>query len=449
MTARHGKHPAKRGAKQGADTPPASPVEIDNSSTTPADAPRFAQPEVVGEPPQYVVKHASDAAAYKTLDAEARAGELRPIPFPASRGGDEPVLRMADLYGSSGATLETQVTNSGRLVFHSVGDTGNTKGPALQAKVADKMVDDFTDPSLDAPRFFFHLGDVIYSFGEARYYYDQFYDAYRNYPAPILALAGNHDGMVAPNTKTASLDAFWRNFCADRFEHTPESGGLDRTAQIQPGVYFTFEAPFVRIFCLYSNTLEDPGVISSQGGTFPELTDVQLSYLETALTRAKQEKYAGAMIVAHHHPAYTLAGERGHGSSTEMRKEIDAVCDKVGLWPHAILSAHAHNYQRFTRTRNGTQIPYLIAGGGGHSPAQRLTKRTDPPLRTPLPIQTSGDPVVLENYDQTDNGYLRIIVTGTQLRIEYHPSNDGYDSKTPDDQVTVDLVSRMIVHYTL
>ncbi|WP_428485210.1 hypothetical protein [Rhodopila sp.] len=54
---------------------------------------------------------------------------------------------------------------------------------------------------------------MIYNFGEARYYYDQFYDAYRNYPAPIVALAGNHDGMVAPNTEAASLDAFLRNFC--------------------------------------------------------------------------------------------------------------------------------------------------------------------------------------------------------------------------------------------
>jgi hypothetical protein len=43
---------------------------------------------------------------------------------------------------------------------------------------------------------------------------------------------------------------------------TPEAGGLSRTAQIQPGVFFTFEAPFVRILILYSNTLEDPGVIA-------------------------------------------------------------------------------------------------------------------------------------------------------------------------------------------
>lgn len=446
MTARHSKTKLphhRRGA-----APAAAPAEIDNSATVPADQPRFGQPELTPEPARYTVKHASDGPAYKILDAEQRAGELRPIPFPASRGGDEPVLTLAEIYGSSGAGVAQRVAAAGKLVFHGVGDTGNTKGPALQARVTDKMIADFTDPSEDQPRFFFHLGDVIYSFGEAQYYYDQFYDAYRNYPAPILALAGNHDGMVAPNTQARTLDAFLRNFCAEHFVHTPESGGLDRTAQIQPGVYFTFEAPFVRILCLYSGTLEDPGVISSQNGAFPELSDVQLTYLKAALTRAKTDAYAGALIIAHHHPAYTLAGERGHGSSTDMRREIDDICDAVGLWPHAILSAHAHNYQRYTRARGKAQIPYIIAGGGGHSPAQKLTKPTDPPLRTPLRIATDADTVVLENYDQTDNGYLRLIVDDKQLRIEYHPAADGYDSKTPDDFVTVDIASRTIVHYT-
>jgi hypothetical protein len=36
----------------------------------------------------------------------------------------------------------------------------------------------------------------------------------------------------------------------------------------QPGVYFTLDAPYVSIIGLYSNVLEHPGVISSQGGRF-------------------------------------------------------------------------------------------------------------------------------------------------------------------------------------
>ena len=234
-------------------TPSAQPTRVNNVTMAEQDQPRFAQPEVTGVPAQYQIRHASDAAAYKILDEQGRAHELRPIPFPVARGGDEPVLTLAQILGSHGPDAERQVTAAGRVVFQAVGDTGNTRGPTLQEEVTDKMLHDFTDTAEDRPRFFFHLGDVIYSFGEERYYYDQFYDAYRNYPAPILALAGNHDGMVAPNTDGRSLDAFVRNFCATRFEITPEAGGLDRTAQIQPGVYFTFEAPLVRILALYSN----------------------------------------------------------------------------------------------------------------------------------------------------------------------------------------------------
>ena len=63
----------------------------------------------------------------------------------------------------------------------------------------------------------------------------------------------NYDGMVAPGTTAVTLAAR-----ASEFEIRPEAGGLSRTAQIQPGVFFTFEAPLVRILALYSNVLEDP-----------------------------------------------------------------------------------------------------------------------------------------------------------------------------------------------
>jgi hypothetical protein len=188
-----------------------------------------------------------------------------------------------------------------------------------------------TDPR-SVPSFLYHLGDVVYRFGEAEYYYDQFYDPFRDYPAPIFAVPGNHDGMVAPNTSAESLAAFLQNFCASGQppHRTPESGGLVRTAQVQPGVYFTLEAPFVRILGLYSNCFEDPGVISDQEGTYPSLTGAQLTYLETALQRVKKEKFSGALIIAVHHPPYVaqtrspklIAGRAAHrvqrGEGREM-----------------------------------------------------------------------------------------------------------------------------------
>ncbi len=408
--------------------------------------PQFSQPEATPDPTKFTVKHASDNAAYKQLDKLAADHKLRPMGFPAPRGGTEPVLTLAEMLGPAGPAIERAITAAGQLVFHSVGDTGSTRGPKSQNEVADKMTADFTDEasSADHPQFFFHLGDVIYSFGEAAYYYDQFYDPYRNYPAPIFALAGNHDGMVAPGTDVTTLAAFLQNFCAESFLVTPEAGGLNRTAQIQPGVFFTFEAPLLRILCLYSNVLEDPGIISSQDGTYPELGDSQLDYLAAALKRVAAQKFAGALIIAHHHPAYT-AGSK-HGWSEDMRAQIDAACEAAGVWPHAVLSAHAHNYQRFTRSHGDTQIPYIIAGNGGHGLA-RLTKKGGTGLRTPLdlPVADGEDPVTLESYDDQDYGYLRIVVTAEQLTIEYHPASDGDAAKTPDDSVTVDLATRTLV----
>lgn len=68
--------------------------------------------------------------------------------------------------------------------------------------------------------------------------------------------------------KNASLAAFWKHFCDDQTRHSPEARGLARTTMTQPGVYFTLTAPLVTIIGLYSNTLEDPGIISSEGGKY-------------------------------------------------------------------------------------------------------------------------------------------------------------------------------------
>jgi hypothetical protein len=401
--------------------------------------PVFAQPEPTPDPKKFEIKHPSDNPAYKQIDALNREHKLAALPFPAPRDLPEPTLTLAAVLGESESALQKRLAANGQIVFHAVGDTGSTRGPENQNLVSDKMVNDFTDQDQAQPVFFFHLGDVIYSFGEARYYYDQFYEPYRDYPAPIVALAGNHDGMVAPGTGATTLAAFLDNFCAADFEVTPEAGGLSRTAQIQPGVFFTFEAPFVRILALYSNTLEDPGVISDS-----TIGDSQLTYLKAALDRVKSEDFNGALILAHHHPAYT-AGSK-HGWSEVMTSQIDAACKEASVWPHAVLSGHAHNYQRFTRHHGKTQIPYIICGNGGHALA-KLTRKGASAIRTPSALEVTGhaDKVTLENYDDEDYGYLRIIVSATQLRIEYHPASDGTGAKTPDDIVTVDLESRTFV----
>jgi hypothetical protein len=436
------------GSRQGRSSGGGGSSDSGGSSSSPRAIghPAFAQPEPTADPTVFRIKHGSDTAAYNQIDALNRAHKIQPLPFPAPRGGAEPTLSLADVLGGDTAAVD-KITAAGQLVFHSGGDCGSTSGPTHQNQVTDKLVSDFheQDPK-EVPRFHLMLGDIVYSFGEAQYYYDQFYEPYRDYPAPILACAGNHDGMVAPQTHAKSLAAFLQNFCAEHFVVTPEAGTLSRTAQIQPGVFFTFEAPFVRILVFYSNMLEDPGVIAD-----PNIGHSQIDFLDAALARVKKQNYKGALLFAHHHPPYTASGAGSrHGWSVKMLQDMDAACTRAGVWPHAVLAGHVHNYQRFTRIRpDGTKIPYVSCGNLGHN-VQALTRKGDPPLRVPQVIQPAGrgaDQVTFESYDDKNYGYLRVIATDQQLRIEYHAASDGPQIKAPDDYVTVDLAARDLAHF--
>ncbi len=394
--------------------------------------PQFGQPSSSPDPTGFKVP-VTDEGDYSKVNATL----LQPVP-PPTLAAVEPILELQAVFGSAGAATIAAVEQSGQIVFHAVGDTGSVKGPSSQSLVADKMVSDFTeDDPADVPTFFFHIGDVVYNFGEAQYYYDQFYDPYRDYPAPIIAIPGNHDGEIYAGDPRPTLDAFLRNFCSASPEHTPEATGLVRTSMIEPGVFFTLEAPFVRILGLYSNVLEDPGVISSEGVKTSPVTDQQLNFLTAALTRAKS--FSGAVIVAVHHPPFTYG--TNHSGSPRMLQDLDKASQSAGFWPHAYLSAHSHNYQRYTRAIAGIDIPYLVAGGGGHNVAKLQTSGNGNALRTPMKVNPT---LTLENYDDSNYGYLRIVVDTINLRIEYHPASDGAGSKTPNDTVTVNLKTRAV-----
>ena len=120
-----------------------------------------------------------------------------------------------------------------------------------------------------------------------------------------------------------------------------------------------------------------------------------------------------------------------------MLQDIDSACKVAGVWPHAVFSGHAHNYQRYTRTVSNLQIPFLVAGCGGHTPLSAMRGT----FRTPFKID---DTLTLENYDDTDFGYLRVVVNSTTLRIEFHPEMDGPTTKTPNDQVTITLATHTV-----
>ena len=421
------KHPASNSSSsRSASSGKASSRSAPNRSLS-SGGPVFSQPVPSPDPTTF-----KDPV---TDSKEPDAAGVQPVPKPATATA-EPLLTLAQVYGSQGAAMVKKIESAGQIVFHCVGDTGSDKGPGTQSLVADKMVSDFTEANAaDVPSFYYHLGDVVYYFGEGEYYYDQFYEPYRNYPGPILGIPGNHDGIVYPSDKVTTLEAYLRNFCAPTAAASPDAGGLVRTTMIEPAVYYTFDAPFVRILGLYSNVLEDPGVISNQGGTYPTLDQSQVTFLTTALKRVKTENYAGALLIATHHPPFT--GGSDHGGSPLMLADIDSACTAAGAWPHAVLSGHAHNYQRYTRIANSYQIPFVVAGCGGHSPLSKMRST----VRTPYKIDNT---LTLESYDDTDYGYLRIVVNATTMRIEFHPESDGGTTKTPNDVVTINLAARTV-----
>src|SRR5271165_3459870 len=350
-------------------------------------------------------KDNNSSAYYNSPYFLAHQKQVQPIP-PARN------TTPLELQGFLPSDVMAAISHAGKIVFHAVGDTGaakvnrsQTAATALghEAAVANAMVADVAE--LGAA-FFFHIGDVIYNFGEAQYYYDQFYEPYANYDRPIFAIPGNHDGMVFGPTSTApkvpTLAAFLTNFCAAAPGPSPDAGGIARSMMTQPGVYFSLDAPFVSIIGVYSNVLDGPGVISSQGGHFP-ISDVQLVFLKAELARLKALRQSSprAVILALHHPP--LSTDAKNGGSTGPVADIDACCAAAGFWPDMVLSGHAHLYQRFTRTvakAGGKQTPYLVAGSGGFAATAAMGKMP--------PVGTKEGDYKLDIAPIVDFGYLTI-----------------------------------------
>jgi hypothetical protein len=393
------------------------------------------------------------------------------VGFDAARGKPGDLYTLQNALGPHGSEIIQGIQKAGQIVFHAVGDTGasNSRKYPNEIRVADQLTADCPiAEAANRPAFLFHLGDVVYDFGEAQYYYDQFYEPFRNYPAPVFVIPGNHDSFIVPGTPAAQapLAVFSRNFCAGEPAITAEAASLHRTAMTQPGVYFTLDAPFVRIIGLFSNALEDPGLISSEGGKWHGVPDVQLDYLTAQLERIKKEKYAGAVLLALHHPPFSYAPPPGsggsggnHGSSPAMLRQIDTICKAQGVYPHAFLSGHAHNYQRYTRTvRFGGKdldVPFVVCGDGGHNVNPLVQSRhgqfaRDPQngvrvdyLESKPAVETAG--LLLERYNDSNYGYLRISVDKEQLRIGFHQVGGASLPQSRIDMVTVDLASHTMV----
>ena len=281
-------------------------------------------------------------------------------------------------------------------------------------------------------------------------YAPQFYRPYSDYPGKILAIPGNHDSD--PEEDPNSIGAFQDNFCAplptSQAELTKLLETPRRTPMNQPGVYFRLDAPFVQVLALFSNGGEHEGVIRGDipGNDQWDFLNEQLRLIKTARDQGDRK----ALLIAVHHPPFSGGG--GHSGSGQMLQDLDAAFEAAGIQPDAILSGHAHNYQRFTRelTFGGKtlQVPFVVAGCGGHNITPLKPRADRQRVRTPLrgrPVGTGGSDNSLRQFF---NGFGHLLITVTEQVLTIDLIGTKTESSTPVDSVTVDLASSTITDET-
>lgn len=285
-----------------------------------------------------------------------------------------------------------------KIVFHITGDTGGLRSPRYQQGVVAEMNRQYQEVNAenDKPQFLFHLGDVVYNFGQASEYYNQFFNPYRDYPAPIFAIAGNHDADIDPteNKPPKSLDAFTTVFCNAERRELKLSKTTRRKANIQPNVFWVLETPLADIIGLYSNVPKFGNIQNDQRQWF----------IEALKTSAASQK---AIIVCIHHAPFSA--DVNHGSSIHMQAIIDGAIRESKVLPDIVFSGHVHNYQRFNKHYpGGKTIPFIVAGNGGYADLHPIA---DPDDKDFSDDSCLLDDVELQNYCDDAHGFLKISLT--------------------------------------
>ncbi len=319
------------------------------------------------------------------------------------------------------------------LSFQMAGDTGELLFPANQQQVIGALAAQCVSGEPPKPQFFFHLGDVVYNYGQASEYYRQFFDAWRNYPCPIFAISGNHDADIDPLQKNPphSLDAFVSVFCNQAPLDLEIAGDTGRKTNIQPNVYWILETPLADIIGLYSNVPRFGNVQEDQRQWFIEA-------LKAATANQK------AIIVCLHHSAYSA--DTNHGSSIHMQMLMDSAIRESGVYPDVVFSGHVHNYQRFHKHYpDGRVLPFIVAGGGGYASLHTLANPDDPQYPDTSSLL---DDVELQNYCDDQHGFLKIdlssTVDGVLIEGRYFTTDTGgavlYDSFSIQSRVHSEVI---------
>jgi hypothetical protein len=130
------------------------------------------------------------------------------------------------------------------------------------------------------------------------------------------------------------------------------------------------------------------------------------------------------------------------------------------VYPHAFLSGHAHNYQRYTRIINfgakEIDVPFIVCGDGGHNVNAMVRAQRGKPAQEPNAgadvgyLEGKGGAadvkhLLLAKYDDHNYGYLRIHVDKQYLKIGFHQVGARSLAQSRYDMVTVRLADHHMV----
>jgi acid phosphatase type 7 len=322
------------------------------------------------------------AALARMTQRRSTVPDARFQPLPAPVGPPPYRIDLAERIGPVGDALR----------FHCVGDTGGWRDPGPQRRVAAAMA-----AERDA-RFFFHLGDVVYPHGEADHYRPQFEAAYAGYPAPIFAVPGNHDAENGRLQGELALAPFCAHFCSDS-PPLHEASTAVRPPARQPHIHFTLVHELVRIVGLWANVPE--------GGQFAE---DQLQWLIGELRDTPDDV---VLILAVHQPVFSV--DVTHGSNLELADLLDECAARAGRGPDAVFSGHAHLYERFSRRRDGREVPFIVAGAGGYPELHPVAEGVGA-----LPHAFPGVPdVTLDAYVDHAHGFMTVTARRGRADVVY------------------------------
>ncbi len=351
------------------------------------------------------------------------------------------------------------IRDRGVMTFHTVGCTGCHADQRATTQVAEAMAAQVAQPqrfggsaAAVPAAFLYHLGDVVYkkdkdTVGEQsplpppdkRHDFSQLYDAqfYAAYGPPIFAVAGNHDGKDrdpdGPARKSA-IHHFLKNFCGLQDGDPPDNRSSGRPAMTQPYPYWLLETPLAYFVGLYTNVSNAGQLDDPEGDGRP-----QYDWLVRTLKEVREAADGKAVVLALHYPPYSAAANFPQRGDPNLAPSAPAgkTLEPLGMllqrafrasetYPDAVLSAHAHHYQRLTYTHaDGRQIPYLVVGGGGHAPVEKLStpclkKDRDaggpdaaPGVVYPPGLSLpAGDRVELAAFDDEEFGFVRFTLDG-------------------------------------